>query len=81
MVVDEEWPQILEAFKKFSNVEGRKQYRPKVSIFICGYGGFLSVSSGKCVSDEDSLANATMPNSGLRTLNSRIGMGTHVLGR
>ena len=73
MVVDEEWPQMLEAFKKFGN------YRPKVSIFICGYGLFFLFLCGN-TSDILSPVNAITPNSGLRIPNSQIGMGTHVLG-
>ncbi len=81
MVVEEEWPQILEALKKFSNVEGRKEYRPKVSIFICGYVMVLIFWRNALSLMIYSTVNAIMPNSGLRILNTRIEMGTHVLER
>jgi len=35
-VIREELPQIFEAFKKLSTVERKEQYRPKLSIIICG---------------------------------------------
>lgn len=35
-VVSEELPQVQKAFKKLSHVAGRKEYRPKLSIIICG---------------------------------------------
>ena len=36
IVIVEELPQILNAFKKLNTKDRKKLYRPKLSIIICG---------------------------------------------